>query len=101
MKKIVAFSLLLAGAQQASASEVQPENEFGGLSGVMLGAAAAGPIGLVAGGIAGLLGNAVQDVAGLRDDDQQRALRERIVEGSAQDGRVATIVPASQSAATN
>ncbi|MBB3102214.1 hypothetical protein [Azomonas macrocytogenes] len=72
MKRIITFSLLLAGNHYVNASEVHPESDakagegFGGLSGMMVGAAAGGPVGAVAGAMAGIFtGGSVQDGANI------------------------------------
>ncbi len=89
MKKIVAFSLLLAGGQYATASEVIAENDnkaghgYGGLSGMMLGAAAGGPIGAVAGAVAGIFtGHQVQEVSGLKADENTEMMVAKLADKS-------------------
>ncbi|MBB3104662.1 hypothetical protein [Azomonas macrocytogenes] len=98
MKKIVAFSLLLAGSQYSAASEVHAESDakagegFGGLSGMMVGAAAGGPIGAVAGAVAGMFtGGSVQDVAGISANDNKEMLAKKMSEKKSADERVANL----------
>ncbi|MBB3104663.1 hypothetical protein [Azomonas macrocytogenes] len=105
MKKIVAFSLLLAGSHYASASEVHAESDakagegFGGLSGMMVGAAAGGPVGALAGAMAGMFtGENVQDVTGISATDNKDVLASKLSEKKALDERFANLERGSRNA---